>query len=82
MISLCGSPPASFMMAFITGLILAVILVFISHYKVYNSQYYKEEYVYFSVSKKVILYLSFLAINLCILPLLLLICVFLFSNNN
>jgi hypothetical protein len=79
MISLCGSPPADFILAFISGLILAVIILFVSHYKAYNSQYYKDEYVYFSVSKKVVLYVSFLAINLCIFPLLLLICVFLFS---
>lgn len=79
MISLCGSPPEGFILAFITGLFMAVALIFISHYKVYNSQYYKEEYIDFSVMKKVILYISFLAINLCILPLLLLICVILFS---
>lgn len=79
MISLCGSPPADFILSFIFGLIMAVVLFFISHYKAYKSQYYKEEYVYFSVTKKVMLYVSFLAINLCIFLLLLLICVFLFS---
>lgn len=79
MISLCGSPPLGFILALITGLIIALGFLFISHYKAYNSRYFKEEYVYFPVTKKVILYISFLAINLCILPLLLLICVILFS---
>jgi hypothetical protein len=80
MISLCGSPPAGFF-EFI-GIVLIVILVFLcfTHYKIYNSQYYTEEFVYFSTGKKLALYLLFLAVNLCIIPVVTLIAVFLYAQ--
>ncbi len=80
MISLCGSPPAGFFHALFTiGLVVTVAFMLYTHYKVYKSEYYKEEFVYFSIGKKIILYVSFLMVNLCIIPLLLLLCLFLFS---
>ncbi len=79
MISLCGSPPQGFFESFTIGLLLAAGFIFYTHYRISKTEYYKEEFVYFSFGKKIILYLSFLMVNLCIVPLLLLICFRIFS---
>ena len=80
MISLCGSPPEGFFQFIGVSLVLTVGFLSFTHYKVYKTDYYNEEYVYFSAGKKVLLYLLFLAINLCVLPLLLLIAIFLYKE--
>ncbi len=80
MISLCGSPPEGFFQLIGVSLIITIVFLSFTHYKVYKTDYYNEEYVYFSSGKKVLLYLLFLAINLCVLPLLLLISVFLYAR--
>ncbi|MEN2415607.1 hypothetical protein [Flavobacterium mesophilum] len=50
------------------GAALATIAVFIiyMHVRVYRSDYYNEEYVYFSSWKKLFLYLGFLIVSLFI----------------
>jgi hypothetical protein len=80
MISLCGSPPAGFFESIGIGLILVIVFLFFTHYKAYKTEYYNEEYVYFSSGKKALIYLGFLAINLCIVPLLIIVCVFLYTG--
>lgn len=71
MISLCGSPPAGFFELIGIGLIVVILFfLFLSHYGVYKSGYYNEEFVYFSTGRKFLLYIGFLIINLCIIPLL------------
>ncbi|MEN2415606.1 hypothetical protein [Flavobacterium mesophilum] len=82
MVSLCGSPPAGFFELIGVSLIIAVIFLGFTHYKAYKTDYYNEEYVYFSDGKKVLLYLLFLALNLCVLPLLLLLVVSLYAGLN
>ncbi|PBJ11708.1 hypothetical protein BSF42_24350 [Flavobacterium sp. ACN6] len=79
MVSLCGSPPPGFFPAFMIGLAAAAGFLFYTHYRISKTDYYKEEFVYFSLGKRIILYLSFLMVNLCTIPLLLLICVLIFS---
>lgn len=76
MISLCGSPPNGFFQSVLVALILIVVFLGFTHYKAYKTQYYNEEYVYFSAGKKALIYLLFLAINLCVVPVLILISVF------
>ncbi|WP_026730696.1 hypothetical protein [Flavobacterium denitrificans] len=44
---------------------IAVFLIYI-HYRLYRSEYYNEEYVYFSAFKKLFLYVGFLIVSLCI----------------
>ncbi|KFF06808.1 hypothetical protein B0A68_00805 [Flavobacterium reichenbachii] len=78
MISLCGSPPAGFVEFIVVLLVLILVFLIFTHYKIYNSQYYTEEFVYFSTGKKLMLYLLFLAVNLCIIPVVTLITVFLY----
>lgn len=80
MISLCGSPPEGFFQFIGLSLILTVVFLSFTHYKVYKTDYYNEEYVYFSASKKFVLYLLFLAINICVLPLLLVMAIFLYKG--
>ncbi|KAF2509957.1 hypothetical protein EYY60_10565 [Flavobacterium zhairuonense] len=44
---------------------IAVFLIYI-HYRLYRSEYYNEEYVYFSSWKKLFLYIGFLIVSLFI----------------
>jgi uncharacterized membrane protein len=80
MISLCGSPPDGFFQSIGIGLIIIIMFLCFTHYKAYQTQYYNEEYVYFSVGKKTLIYLVFLAVNLCIIPVLILLAVFLYAG--
>lgn len=52
------------------GFIGAAICFVYAHYKMYKTEYYNEEYVYFSTGRKLILYLGFLIVNLCFATLL------------
>lgn len=48
------------------GFIGAAICFVYAHYKMYKTAYYNEEYIYFSTGRKLILYLGFLIVNLCL----------------
>ncbi|WP_123872365.1 hypothetical protein [Flavobacterium oncorhynchi] len=48
------------------GFIVAVLFLIIIHFRIYQSAYYNEEYVYFSSFKKIALYLGFITINLIV----------------
>jgi len=48
------------------GFITAVLFFIFIHYRVYKSEYYNEEYVYFSSARKVSIYLGFLFVNFCV----------------
>ncbi|WPO80756.1 hypothetical protein [Flavobacterium sp. KACC 22761] len=48
-----------------TLITIAVFLIYI-HYRIYKSEYYNEEYVYFSSWKKLFLYIGFLMVSLFI----------------
>lgn len=80
MISLCGSVPNGFFEAIGIGFIVILGVLFYTHYKVYTSKYYNEEYVYFSAGKKVLLYLLFLAINICAVPLLIIVSLYVYTR--
>lgn len=80
MISLCGSPPDGFFQIIEIGLITLSIFLFYVHYKAYKSQYYNEEYVYFSTGRKFLIYIGFLAISLCITPVVILISFFIYAG--
>jgi len=45
------------------GFIVAVLFFIFIHYRVYKSNYYKDEFVYFSSEKKVVFYIGFLIVN-------------------
>ncbi len=80
MISLCGSPPDGFFQAIGIGLIIISVFLFYVHYKAYKSQYYNEEYVYFSAARKFLIYIGFLSISLCVTPVLILISFFIYAG--
>ncbi|KAF2329456.1 hypothetical protein [Flavobacterium daemonense] len=48
------------------GFVAAVLFLIVIHYRIYHSEYYNEEYVYFSSIKKIALYLGFITINLIV----------------
>jgi hypothetical protein len=48
------------------GFFIALLFFIFRHYRMYKSDYYNEEYVYFSSGRKFILYLGFLVVNLCV----------------
>ncbi|WP_152561054.1 hypothetical protein [Flavobacterium sp. ASV13] len=80
MISLCGSPPAGFLESIELGLVLIIVFLCFTHYVAYKTEYYNEEFVYFSSGKKFMIYMGFLALNFCMLPILILIAFFLFAT--
>ncbi|MEN2488165.1 hypothetical protein AAYQ05_10255 [Flavobacterium sp. B11] len=48
------------------GFIVAVFFLIVIHFRIYQSSYYNEEYVYFSSGKKIALYLGFITVNLIV----------------
>lgn len=65
----CG-PTQEILFSLFGGFIGAAIFVVYAHYKMYKTKYYSEEYVYFSVVRKLFIYLGFLIVNLCFATLL------------
>jgi hypothetical protein len=45
------------------GFLIVVLFFIFIHYRIYKSQYYNEEFVYFSSARKAALYLGFLLVN-------------------
>jgi len=45
------------------GFITAVVFFIFIHYRVYKSDYYNEQYVYYSSGRKLIIYIGFLLVN-------------------
>ena len=80
MISLCGSPPEGFFQSIGIGLILIIAFLCFTHYKAYKTQYYNEEYVYFSTGRKFLIYIGFLALNFCLVPVLIMVAFFLYAT--
>ncbi|BFM43597.1 hypothetical protein CFS9_22380 [Flavobacterium sp. CFS9] len=62
------------------GFVLAFLYFILTHYKVYKSEYYNEEYVYFSSGRKFFLYIGFLIVNLCVAYLLFFIFALIFAG--
>jgi hypothetical protein len=69
-IALHGGLTLELLAGIIGGYICAAIYFIYAHYRMYKTKYYNEAYVYFSVGKKLIIYLGFLIINLCLAYLL------------
>lgn len=69
-ISLSCGPTLEILLSLYGGFIGAAILVVYAHYKMYKTKYYNEEYAYFSLGRKLIIYLGFLIVNLCFATLL------------
>ena len=66
MIALHGGFSEQMIYGLAGGFITALLFFIVIHFRVYKSEYYNEEYVYFSSGKKLALYLVFLVVNLCL----------------
>ncbi len=56
--------PAEMIFSLLGAFISVVIYLIWVHYSVYKTKYYNDEFKYFTIQKKLILYLGFLAANL------------------
>lgn len=56
--------PAEMIFSLLGAFISVVIYLIWVHYSVYKTKYYNDEFRYFSVEKRLILYLGFLLANL------------------
>ena len=45
------------------GFSIAILFFIFIHYRMFKSEYYNEEYVYFSSGRKIVLYFGFLMVN-------------------
>ncbi len=64
--ALYSGPSADLFFGFFGGFICAVIYLIWGHYSTYKTKYYSDEFIYFSIGKKLILYISFLLANLLV----------------
>lgn len=65
-IALHGGISEEMIYGFGGGFITALLFFIFIHYRIYKSEYYNEEYVYFSAGRKVVLYIGFLIVNCCV----------------
>lgn len=74
-----GGLTVEFLYSLAGGFIAAILCIVYAHYRVSKTEYYKEEYIYFSTGRKLLLYFGFLIVNLCFAYLLLWIFTFIFA---
>ncbi|MCP2027080.1 cell division protein FtsL [Flavobacterium sp. HSC-32F16] len=72
--------PAEMIFSLFGAFITIVIYMIWVHYSVYKTKYYNDEFKYFTVEKRLILYLSFLLANLFVAFLLFWLLTFIFAT--
>lgn len=70
---------AEIIFSFLGAFVSIIIYLIWVHYNVYKTKYYNDEFRYFAVEKKLILYLGFLIANLCVAFLLFLLLTLIFA---
>jgi hypothetical protein len=58
--------PSEIILSVIGGSLSVIVYLIWVHYSVYKTKYYNDEYKYFAVEKRLILYIGFLLANLCV----------------
>ncbi|WP_291146179.1 hypothetical protein [Flavobacterium sp. UBA7680] len=71
--------PAEMIFSLLGAFIAVIIYLIWVHYSVYKTKYYNDEFKYFSVEKRLILYLGFLLANLGVAFLLFWLLTFIFA---
>ncbi|MBE8725546.1 hypothetical protein [Flavobacterium hungaricum] len=79
-IALHGGFTLELLYSLVGGFIAAIAFVVYVHYRVSKTEYYREEYVYFSEGRKLLIYFGFLIVILCFAYLLFWIFTFIFAG--
>ncbi|MBS7252643.1 hypothetical protein [Flavobacterium branchiicola] len=58
--------PSQIIFSVLGGSIRVIVYLIWVHYSVYKTKYYNDEFKYFAVEKKLMLYIAFLLANLCV----------------
>ncbi|CAD0006131.1 hypothetical protein FLACHUCJ7_02704 [Flavobacterium chungangense] len=72
--------PAEMLFSLLGAFTVIVTYLIWVHYSVYKTKYYNDEFRYFAVQKRLIIYLGFLLANLCVAFLLFWLLTFIFAT--
>ncbi|KRB56224.1 hypothetical protein ASD98_10140 [Flavobacterium sp. Root186] len=73
--------PAEMIFSLFGAFIVVIIYLIWVHYSVYKTKYYNDEFKYFAVQKRLIIYLGFLLANLGVAFLLFWLLTFIFATT-
>lgn len=62
------------------GFISALLFFIFIHYRIYKSEYYNKEYVYFASGRKAAIYIGFLVVNFCVAYIIFFVCMLVFGG--
>jgi hypothetical protein len=72
--------PSEIIFSFFGGTISVIVYLIWVHYSVYKTKYYNDEFKYFAIEKKLLLYVGFLLGNLCVSFVLFWLLTFIFAS--
>ncbi|WP_264552277.1 hypothetical protein [Flavobacterium sp. N2038] len=58
--------PSEIILSVVGGSLSVIVYLIWVHYSVYKTKYYNDEFKYFAVEKRLIIYIGFLLANLCV----------------
>jgi hypothetical protein len=72
--------PSEIIFSVFGGTISVIVYLIWVHYSVYKTKYYNDEFKYFAIEKKLLLYVGFLLGNLCVSFVLFWLLTFIFAS--